>query len=182
MKSGNGWSNEQFAQLMARHEPELRRMILRKARDSSLSVDELLQDVRLKLWQMLQSENNPALDSSYLRKMVVSVVIDTLRRVQARQEVALADLPEGGELTVAAAQLPDRVQETRERERVLHQAISELPERRQAPTRMLLMGFNTKEIANMLKMTEATVRNLAYRGAEDLRVRVSAMLRPANDE
>ncbi len=165
-------SREQFDLVMAQHEPRLRAQVLAQVgADQGLDVDEVTQEVRIRLWRVLSSERNVEHLASYLRRTVVSVVIDALRRQQARREDTLDDLDTtvGGDLAA-----PDRVADHAQRLGLAQAAISALPARRRFPAQLLLQGFTTQEIGIMLGMSEATARNLAYRGVEEIRVALRA--------
>ena len=171
----------QFDALMQRHEPQLRHLLRTQMRQSSCNFDEMLQETRLKLWQVFQREKNLELPSSYLRKVVISVIVDALRQSQARKEepIAVLDAVSTPQLTLSPELAPDMLTENAQRQLRLQRALAELPDRRKAPTALLLRGFNCQEIAQLLKLSEATARNLAYRGIEDLKQRISPELSSA---
>ena len=154
-------------------EPRLRALLRRHAggRAGSLDLDELLQETRIRLWKVLDGEKSDAPPASaYLQQVVVSVVIDALRRRAARPEDA-----NDGALAVATATTagPEAHVAGSQRASALIAAIAQIGERRRLPTRLLLQGFSTAEIAELMSTSEATVRNLAYRGVEELRARLA---------
>lgn len=168
-------SREQFDLVMAAHESRLRAQVLGQiGAEQGLDVDEVVQEVRIRLWRVLSSERTVDHLASYLRRTVVSVVIDALRRQQARREDTLDDL----EATVGNLAAPERVAEQAQAIRWAQTAIRALPARRRVPAQLLLQGFTTQEIGVMLGTSEATARNLGYRGIEEIR----AALRTAGAE
>ncbi len=161
-------SRDQFDRVMAMHEPRLRAHVLSQiGANQGLDVDEAIQDVRIRLWNALSSEREVEHLASYLRRTVVSVVIDALRRRQARREETL----DAVDVAVVAGPIhaPERSADRAQRLRLASAAIAGLPERRRVPAQLLLQGFTTLEIGVMLGTTEATARNLAYRGVEEIR-------------
>ncbi len=170
-------TREQFDQIMATHEPRLRAHVLVQVRaEQGLDVDDVIQEVRIRLWRVLSSEKIVEHLASYLRRTVVSVVIDALRRRQARREETfdVQDVEVVDDSVVA----PDRIADRAHRVQLAQAAVATLPERRRVPAQLLLQGFTTQEIGTMLGLTEATARNLAYRGVEEIR----AALREAGAE
>jgi len=170
-------TREQFDQIMSTHEPRLRAHVSVRVRaDQGLDVDDVIQEVRIRLWRVLSSEKIVEHLASYLRRTVVSVVIDALRRRQARREETfdLQDVDVVDDSVVA----PDRIADRAHRVQLAQAAIATLPERRRVPAQLLLQGFTTQEIGTMLGLTEASARNLAYRGVEEIR----AALREAGAE
>lgn len=161
-------SRREFDQVMAAHEPLLRSRVLAQVGASQgLDADEIVQDVRIRLWQALSGPREIANLAAYLRTTVVSVVIDALRRRTARREDPLESMTEPVDARTGEdpAQRADRAQRVAD----ARAAIAALPERRRVPAQLLLQGFTTREIALMQGSTEATVRNLAYRGVEEVR-------------
>lgn len=134
-------------------------------RDVELELPEFVQELRIRVWQALERDSDVEHWPAYLRRAAVSVVIDAQRRRLRAREVPLEALPE----SAGPDATPERrAQSTQSLERVLA-AIRALPERRRRPTALLLQGFTTEEIATMLDISEASARNLAYRGLDALR-------------
>lgn len=160
-----------FEQVLRAHEGRLRAVLARGvAGRAGIDLDDLVQEARIRLWKALEGERTVDAVASYVQRIATSVLIDALRRRSARPEDAVEDpadhLPDG---TVEA---PEANMERNQRAQALAAAIDALPERRRLPTRLLLQGFTTQEIARLTSTTEATVRNLAYRGVEALKARL----------
>ena len=149
------------------------RSIGARHRLSDADLDEVMQDVRIRLWKSSQtSEQIRALGASYVYRVATSAAVDLLRRRRARA----TDRSES--VDSLAEQLPDpRVSATRDLEndelqrRVLA-AIGTIPDSRRAVVRMYLAGYDREEIAGMMGWSEAKTRNLLYRGLADLRARL----------
>jgi RNA polymerase sigma factor (sigma-70 family) len=132
-------------------------------------IDEILQDVRIRLWKAHpQSENLERLGASYFVKVVSSAVVDRLRR-QRRSETSL-------EAANATTVVPDALQvrppDTTEHDALavrLSAALALLPRNRRLVVQLHLDGYERGEISGMTGWTEAKVRNLLYRGLDDLR-------------
>ncbi len=162
-------TREEFDRTMASHEPRLRAQVLGQVgARQGLDVEEVIQEVRIRLWRVLSSEKVVEHLASYLRKTVVSVVIDSLRRRQARREDTLDELTEVP-VDIPRAVSPEQLVDSQQRLDAARKAIAELPARRRLPAQLLLQGFNPQEIGEMLGLSDATARNLAYRGVEEIR-------------
>ena len=141
--------------------------------DSDL--DEVLQDVRIRLWQA--GEGGKALEelgSSYLYHVATTAALDLLRRRRARRANDTDDIHERTELTTHDAS-PHEDVEGRELAAQIDAAIDTLSIDRRVAVRFHLAGYDRADIARMLGWTEARTRNLIYRGLDELRRRLTAM-------
>jgi RNA polymerase sigma factor (sigma-70 family) len=132
-------------------------------------IDEILQDVRIRLWQAhSDSENLERLGASYLLKVVSSAVVDRLRR-QRRADTSLDAANNLSRVPEALQVLPPDVIERDALAARLEQALATLPANRRLLVQLHLEGYDREEMAGMTGWTEAKVRNLLYRGLDDLR-------------
>ena len=143
-------------------------------------VDELLQDVRIRLWRALRTADAIAvIPDSYVYRTARSGALDMIRRRRWEREEPL-------EAAVAAAahSSPDagRVG-TRQ---VIDAAVDRLIDSRRTVVRMYLAGYRMSEIAETLGWSSHRTRNLLYRGLRDLRNGLTAagygpaLCRPGN--
>jgi RNA polymerase sigma-70 factor (ECF subfamily) len=131
-------------------------------------LDELLQEVRIRLWRALGTpERIREARALYIQRTVASAALDLIRRRRARRELPL----EGDEAQAepAAPGGADRDVERAEFDEVVARAIDGLSESRRVVVRLHLTGYDREEIARMLGWTEPKTRNLLYRGLADLR-------------
>jgi len=129
-------------------------------------LDELFQDVRIRLWKAREEEEGlEELSASYVYRTATSAALDMIRkRRRGPTQVVLHD-----DLKVPSNRNPERDLERKELEQRLEEALATLPERRRPVVRMHLAGYGREEIAELLGWTEAKTRNLLYRGMADLR-------------
>jgi RNA polymerase sigma-70 factor (ECF subfamily) len=134
-------------------------------------VDEVFQDVRIRLWRALQRRENPGdVPASYIYKTAMSAALDLIRRRRARREE---------ELEVAAARQvsvdpqSENALEADELAELIAEAVEALTPSRRPVVRMHLAGYHRSEIAELLGWSEAKTRNLVYRGLAELRVRLA---------
>ena len=136
-------------------------------------MDEVLQDVRIRLWKSSHaSENLDDLGASYLRRVVTSVVIDRLRRQRRRAETPLDDVLESEVVPTALQVAPADASESHAVAMRLERALGTLPRNRRVVVQLHLEGYERPEIVRMTGWTEAKVRNLLYRGLDDLRAQL----------
>ena len=138
-------------------------------------LDEVLQDVRIRLWQA--GEGGKVLEelgSSYLYHVATTAALDVLRRRRARRADDTEDIRERTDLTTDNASPHDAL-EARELASQIDAAIDTLSIDRRVAVRFHLAGYDREDIARMLGWTEARTRNLLYRGLDDLRRRLTDM-------
>lgn len=138
---------------------------------SDSDVDELLQDVRIRLWRALSTgEKISRAPASYVYRTALSAALDLIRRRRARREENL-DWQLGGRL-FADDSRPDQSVELAELATQLARALASLNRTRRVVVRMHLAGYHRLEIAKILGWSDAKTRNLLYRGLADLRSRL----------
>jgi len=148
-------------------------------------LDEVMQDVRLRLWRArAESEQIEASSASYVYRTAMSAALDLIRRRRRTvgwQEAPAAD-PE--DTTDAVDQLPshlpgggspEQALEAADLRRAVEAAVNRIPPSRRPVVRMYLMGHPPLEIASLMGWTEPKTRNLLYRGLADLRTELTAM-------
>jgi RNA polymerase sigma-70 factor (ECF subfamily) len=167
---------KRFEAILDEHEPRLRAFLRARFRGvPGVGVDDVMQELRLRLWQAIERETNIEHPASYLMQTAVRVMIDAQRRAAVRR-------PEGGFVEWAGdqsqvlAEAHDAQPETPEQEAQRHQARARLQAalERLAPdrarmVRLYLQGFGAGEIADLTGWTEPRCRNLLYRGLADLK-------------
>ena len=138
-------------------------------------LDEVLQDVRIRLWHAGEGGKPlEELGSSYLYQLATTAALDLLRRRRARRANDTDDIGDRTDLTTEKASPHDTL-EARELAAQIETAIDTLSIDRRVAVRMHLTGYDREDIARMLGWTEARTRNLLYRGLEDLRRRLTDM-------
>lgn len=154
---------------------------------SESDVDEVFQEVRIRLWRARAEGSSRALDaipagrargeqissvgSSYLYRTAVSAALDVLRRHRRPREDALEDV--GQEPAAPSRREPEQSLESSELAQQVARAIDTITPSRRPVVRMYLAGYTREEIAALLGWSEAKTRNLLYRGLADLRERLT---------
>jgi RNA polymerase sigma-70 factor (ECF subfamily) len=135
-------------------------------------IDEVLQDVRIRMWRALSTGGAVKLETltrSYVYRAATSAALDLLRRRRARREHLTDSLVPDERLPASAFPAPDQSVLGRETLDGVAAAMAEMQPNRRVAVRLHLMGYDREEIANLLHWSEAKTRNLLYRGLEDLR-------------
>jgi RNA polymerase sigma-70 factor (ECF subfamily) len=152
------------------------RQVGRRYRLDEDGVDEVMQEVRIRLWRARgTSEQVGATNTSYVYRTASSAALDVLRRRRSRQ-AERHDTIDEGPVAVLAAPNPDPhgILEGSEMADRVNRAIEAIAAARRPVVRMHLAGYPREEIAGLLGWTEAKTRNLLYRGLADLRERLAA--------
>lgn len=138
-------------------------------------VDEVFQEVRIRLWRALNEAGNIAeAPASYVYRTAVSAAIDLIRRRRARREEELDPAAPTVDAWGAVPPPADRLAEERELAEIVEEETARLPEDRALVVRMHLTGYGREEIARLLGWSEPRTRHLIYRGLEQLRARLRA--------
>jgi RNA polymerase sigma factor (sigma-70 family) len=139
---------------------------------SDADVDEVMQEVRIRLWRARpSSEQISASSASYVYRTAVSAALDIARRRRARR--AEVSDPIDDQTGIAAAGDPLADAEGTELAEQVARAVETIAPSRRPVVRMYLAGYPREEIAELLGWSEAKTRNLLYRGLADLRARLT---------
>jgi RNA polymerase sigma-70 factor (ECF subfamily) len=147
------------------------RAIGARHRLSVTDLDEVMQDVRIRLWRARSSrEQIEALPTSYIYRTTMAAAVDLLRS-KRRGGVTSVDQVESLDTAADVPGPDDAARGVEQGEGVarIMSAVDALPESRRAVVRMHLMGYERDEIAKLLGWTDGKTRNLLYRGLADLR-------------
>ena len=139
-------------------------------------LDELAQEVRVRLWGALSTDERiDAVSPSYLYRAATTAAIDIVRRRRTARGDPL-DLVDDAELSARRShETPDRDASLKELGERVEEALQTITASRRPVVRMYLAGYGTTEIGELMGWTEAKARNLVYRGLADLRLRLRAM-------
>jgi RNA polymerase sigma factor (sigma-70 family) len=132
-------------------------------------LDEVLQEVRIRLWRAgVTLAKLETLSPSYVYRAAASAAIDLLRRRRARREERMDDEAAPPPRAVAVQPADDALAAD-DTARAIEACLLELVPSRRAVVRMYLKGYDREEVAALLGWSEAKTRNLLYRGLDDLR-------------
>ncbi|HWP43757.1 MAG TPA: sigma-70 family RNA polymerase sigma factor [Blastocatellia bacterium] len=171
-----------FNDLLDKYELFLRNTIARICpKNLGLQISDILQEARLQLWRVIESEIEIAHPVSYIYRVAVSVTLRAIQRAKRRREeqLRLADDEDDSpsaldSLAVAPSESPEALAERRELVGQIEEAMGSLQENRRLAVGLYLKGLTTEDIAELMQWSEPKARNLVYRGLKDLREQLRA--------
>jgi RNA polymerase sigma factor (sigma-70 family) len=133
-----------------------------------VEVDDVLQEIRVKLWKALRNEKNIHYYASYIKKIVDTSVIDFFRKFKREEGVYLY------EKSLRIAELDrgydaDYIRENMDVKDIVGLAVERLIPSRRNIVRLYLLNMTIDEIALHYRYSLSKTRNLLYRGLKDLR-------------
>ena len=145
----------------------IRAHILRFGLDRrGIDPEDVIQDIKLKLWKKFGHEKNPVFRPSYIKRVLDSTLIDILRKIRVQGEVIR---PENQQTLRGAGVLREELREESYIVERLEAATDALRESRRKVVKLYLLDMTIEEISSSLKWSKDKTRNLLYRGLEDLK-------------
>lgn len=137
-------------------------------------IDSLLQDVRIRVWRAHPDREEIArLPTSYVYRTAMAAAVDLLR--QRRRATRPGSLEDAANVTAPAGAAADARAMVADLGAAIHRALSTMVESRRVVVRLHLTGYPRDEIGRLLGWDDGRVRNLLYRGMDDLRERLTQM-------
>lgn len=135
--------------------------------------DDLLQVAMMRVVELRKrNPEHAALSSAYLYRVAYTALIDELRRVNARKEVALEDGEQASVQTVAPGD-PERSAGAAQIARAVRDCLQGLVQDRRLAVTLHLQGHTLQEAAELLGWESKRTENLIYRGLSALRACLS---------
>lgn len=138
-----------------------------------IEAEDILQEVRIKLWKTIEHGEQIRCFSAYLRKVTDSVIISYFRKIKNTIEykdkrVTSVDLllksnEKNCDLPIMA--------------RLIYARLPLILENRRIVLSLYLSGFTFKEIAEYKEFTIDKTRVLYYRGVRDVKMRIQGVVR-----
>ena len=129
--------------------------------------DDIVQEIRIKIWRLLKHEKNIRNYPSYIKKIVNSSVIDFLRKRKRDDGIIFTEkqmkVSEGKKDFPATSLFDEELRDT------LSQAVESLIESRRKVVRLHLLDMTIEEISAIYNWSSNKTRNLLYRGLTDLK-------------
>jgi RNA polymerase sigma factor (sigma-70 family) len=138
-----------------------------------LDPEDILQDVKIKIWKLIGDEKIVSNYASYIKKIVNSSVIDQLRK--CRREDGL--LNNEKRMRIAEMELAYSKEAFRNNnlEEFVGNAVEMLINSRRQVIKLYLLNLSIQEIASYLNWSQDKTRNLLYRGLADLKALLKDM-------
>jgi len=132
--------------------------------------DDVLQEVRIKIWKLLNDEKKITNYSSYIKKIVDSSVIDHLRK--ARRERGFILLEKKKKISEWKSQYETSESDDKNLKKNISTAVESLMDSRRKVVKLYLLNLTIEEIATFYSWSRHKTRNLLYRGLSDLKKRL----------
>ncbi len=162
--------SEEFERLLEEFSYSIRRSLEKFGLERrGIDPEDVLQEIRLRLWKKFASEKKIRSRASYISVVVNSVLTDCLRRARRTEKV----LQHEKEKCLQSAEQPAGCFFSDERTwRIVAEAIDSLIESRRVVVKMYFLNANLEEIAASLGWSLDKTRNLLYRGLSDIRLKL----------
>jgi len=136
-------------------------------------LDALLQDVRIRVWRAHPTgESIAQLPTSYVYRVAMTAAVDLVRkrRREHDREPAIEEAPSAA---LASRVHTDEAALASDLGDAIARALASMIEARRVVVRMHLIGYERSEMSALLGWSDDKVRNLLYRGLQDLRERLT---------
>jgi RNA polymerase sigma factor (sigma-70 family) len=129
--------------------------------------EDIFQDVRIKIWNLLKNEKKIKNYTSYIKKIVDTSVIDHIRKNRrATNIISLEKRIKISESKIKKSHNPSPNSLSGE---LIQENIEALLENRKKVVKLFFLGLSIKEISICLSWSDHKTRNLLYRGLADLK-------------
>ena len=168
-----------FDALWRKLAPQVRAGVLRyRWTDAALGPDDLVQEVRIRVWEVLSRDTKSRLGTSYYIRVVNSAIVDCLRKHRGTLAHGIRDLGEPEcdplEQIEAGTPSPHEVMQSETDGRRLQAALDALPADRKRAVALFLQGFTVAEIAELLNCDIDRAQNRTYRGVRAVKQRMGS--------
>jgi RNA polymerase sigma factor (sigma-70 family) len=132
-----------------------------------LDPEDILQDVKIRIWKLLQAGRTIVSPAAYIKKIVGSAVIDQLRKRRREENLYQHEKQK----RISEQELSYRWEAIRKKAlaETVGQAVNRLINSRRQVVKLYLLNLTIQEIASYLQWSQDKTRNLLYRGLADLR-------------
>jgi len=171
--------SESFRPLVERYQGRVFGLV-RRLTGSVEDARELAQEVFLRVFRAAGRYKPKARFTTWLYRIATNVCLNELRKGEYRQQI---ESLEGSEAEAGSADSvagenasPETRLQAREREALIRQALSQLPDKQRAAMLLRITGeFSYREIAAQLGCTENHVKILIYRGRQKMKKKLAPL-------
>lgn len=129
--------------------------------------EDISQEVKIKIWKILEDEKKIKNLTSYIRKVVDSSVIDKLRKIKREKIIYIYEKHKW--ISEQKSNYLNSILKDDNTKEIINAAIESLIESRRRVVKLFLLNMKIEEIAIYLNWTNDKTRNLLYRGLSDLK-------------
>jgi len=129
--------------------------------------DDIIQEVKIKLWKILENEKKIKNYASYIRKIINSSVIDQLRKLKREKWIFISE--KHRQVSEQKSNYITDLSFDKDAKKIIGNAVDSLMESRRKAVKLFLLNMTLDEIAIFLNWSRDKTRNLLYRGLSDLK-------------
>ena len=160
--------SQEFERLVEKYSRFIESQILQfNPQKNGIDPDDIFQEVKIKLWNVLIDEKKIYSISSYIKKIVNSCVIDQIRK--SKREEGVISNEKRKKISDRRSYYKKHSSSETELKNMVGKAVESLMESRRRVVKLYLLNMTLEEIAIFLNWSEAKTRNLLYRGLDDLK-------------
>jgi RNA polymerase sigma factor (sigma-70 family) len=134
---------------------------------NGIDPDDILQEVKIKIWKVVEDKKKIKNYASYIRKIVDSSIIDQLRRSKREKGIFINEKHKL--VSEQKSNYLTNISNDISAKEIIGRAVDSLIESRRKVVKMFLLNMTIEEIAIYYKWTRDKTRNLLYRGLSDLK-------------
>ncbi len=152
---------EQFSQFIRIHIQKF------EPQRKGIDPDDIHQEVKIKIWNVLTDEKKIENYASYIKKIVNSTVIDHLRRIRREERILFSEIQR--KIAERRGTYKKETIDEKNYKNILRQSVDSLLDSRRKVVKLYLLNMTLEEIAEYFNWSLHKTRNLLYRGLNDLK-------------
>jgi RNA polymerase sigma factor (sigma-70 family) len=129
--------------------------------------EDISQEIKIKLWKIINSNKNIQNQAAYIKKVVNSTVIDFFRKNRRDEEIFFYEKQK--KISEIKNIYLDNEINIGEFKRIMDCALESLIDTRRKVVKLFLLNMTIDEISIFFNWSENKTRNLLYRGLSDLK-------------
>lgn len=129
--------------------------------------EDISQEVKIKIWKILEDEKKINNLASYIRKVIDSSVIDKLRKLKREKGIYAHEKHKW--ISEQKSNYLNNISYESSFKEIIGSAVESLIESRRKVVKLFLLNMTLEEISIFLKWSKDKTRNLLYRGLSDLK-------------
>jgi RNA polymerase sigma factor (sigma-70 family) len=134
---------------------------------NGIDPDDIIQEVKIKLWKILEDEKKIKNYASYIRKVINSSVIDQLRKLRREKWILISE--KHRQVSEQKSNYITDLSFDKDAKEIIGNAVDSLMESRRKAVKLFLLNMTLDEIAIFFNWSKDKTRNLLYRGLSDLK-------------
>jgi len=157
----------EFEALLERFSSSIKGSVIKLGLEKrGIDPEDIIQEVKIKIWRTFGHEKNIALYSLYIQRTINSILVDQIRKMRRQERLILH---EKEKLMSEERESLGTLPAGNNYREMVGAAADSLMESRRTVVKLFLMDLTVEEISSSLKWSRDKTRNLLYRGLADLK-------------